>query len=173
MEKLLLLSQADTGRLALHRERTDLGRMLANVVEDCAALAPGLQLESSLTPGIEVEADTVLLEQALQNLTGNAIKYNQPGGRIRVMLTASDTQARVAIGNTGPDIAHEDRPRIFERFFRADRARRRDRTGGVGLGLSLSREIMRAHGGELVLAPAEEGWTTLIATLPRAGSGAT
>ncbi len=166
IEKLLLLSQADTGRLALHREDTDLSRMLANVVEDCAALAPGLQIEQVVAADVVVAADTVLLEQALQNLAGNAIKYNHPDGRIRFELTAEAGRARVAISNTGPGIAPEDRGRIFERFFRGDRARRRERAGGLGLGLSLSREIIRAHGGDLTLAPAAEGWTMLVATLP-------
>ncbi len=176
VQKLLLLSLADTGRLQLHREPTDLSQLLANVLEDCTALAPALAIEHTLPAGVTVLADAVLLEQALQNLAGNAIKYNREGGRVRFELrTDADAgTATITVGNTGPGIAAEDRPRIFERFFRGDRARtRQDTTASAGLGLSLSREILRAHDGDLALAPAPEGgdWTEFVATLPLASAG--
>ncbi len=169
-QKLLLLSLADSGRLELHREPADLSQLLANVIEDATALAPGLAIEAACAPGVSVLADAVLLEQALQNLAGNAIKYNRAGGRIRLALTIDTTNARatVTVGNTGSGIPPEDRPRIFDRFFRGDRARTRHAGAGVGLGLSLSREILRAHGGEITLGPAHESseWTEFIVTLP-------
>ena len=168
LEKLLLLSLADSGRLALERTSADLGAILANVVEDCAALAPHVQFEHVLPPHILVQADPVLLEQALQNLAGNALKYNRPGGLVRLTLTADATTARLTVGNTGPGISAEDRPRVFERFYRGDPARRRDLASGAGLGLSLSREILRAHGGDLVLGPARDDWTEFVATVPLA-----
>jgi signal transduction histidine kinase len=107
-----------------------------------------------------------LLEQALQNLTGNALKYNRPGGIVRLELKVEASLVRLTIGNTGPGISQADQSRIFERFFRGDPARSRDRTSGVGLGLSLSREILRAQGGELVLGRTESDWTEFVATLP-------
>ena len=171
-QKLLLFSLADSGRLELHREPTDLSQLLANVIEDATALAPGLAIEAAFAPGVRVLADAVLLEQALQNLAGNAIKYNRDGGRIRFALTIDATNARatLTVANTGPGIAPEDRPRIFERFFRGDRARTRHAGVSLGLGLSLSREILRAHGGDLTLAPAHDSgdWTEFIVTLPLA-----
>lgn len=166
VQKLLLLSLADTGRLDLHREPTDLGRLLANVIEDCTALAPALAIEHALPANVTVLADAVLLEQALQNLAGNALKYNRDGGLVRVELKLENGLARICIGNTGAGIAAEDQPRVFERFFRGDRARGRARTSGVGLGLSLSREILRAHGGNLALGRTEVDWTEFVATLP-------
>ena len=170
LEKLLLLALADSGRLALQREPTDLSAVLTNVMEDCAALAPGLQLEHAFPSGVAVSADAVLLDQALQNLLNNAVKYNRAGGLIRVTLTAEAGLATIAVGNTGPGIPAQDRPRVFERFYRSDPARRRDRASGAGLGLSLSREILRAHGGDLTLAPARDDWTEFIAPLPFAPS---
>ena len=171
-QKLLFLSLADSGRLELHREPTDLSQLIANVIEDATALAPGLAIEAAFAPGVRVLADAVLLEQALQNLAGNAIKYNRDGGRIRFALTidAAHARATVTVSNTGPGIAPEDRPRIFERFFRGDRARTRHAGVSLGLGLSLSREILRAHGGDLTLAPAHDSgdWTEFLVTLPLA-----
>lgn len=166
LEKLLLLSLADSGRLALERTPTDLSAILANVVEDCAALAPDLAISREITPDVIVAADPILLEQALQNLANNALKYNRPLGSIRFTLTANSPTARITVSNTGPGISAADRLRVFERFYRGDPARRRDGTSGAGLGLSLSREILRAHGGDLTLTPHTEEWTEFVAILP-------
>lgn len=166
VQKLLLLSLADAGRLEIHREITDLSAIVANVVEDAGALAPELEIEQAIAPGIGVLADATLLEQALQNLVGNALKYNRPGGRVRVELRIDGGNAWVTVGNTGPGIALADRPHIFDRFFRGDRARTSRGTTGVGLGLSLAREILRAHGGELSLVPQRDDWTEFHASVP-------
>ena len=168
LEKLLLLSLADSGRLVLQREHTDLGRIVTNIAEDCAALAPQVEFEHDVPSGVLVQADAVLLEQALQNLTGNALKYNRPGGRIRVSLATAAGVATITVGNTGPGIPVANRSRVFERFYRGDPTRTRDRAAGVGLGLSLSREILRAHDGDLTLARTEDDWTEFVATLPLA-----
>ena len=170
LEKLLLLALADGGRLALERTPTDLGALLANIVEDSAALAPQLRIESDFTPGAVAAADAVLLEQALQNLASNALKYNRPGGSVRFTLSldAAAQSARITVGNTGPGISDTDRARVFERFYRGDPARTatRNRAAGTGLGLSLAREILRAHGGELALGKGRTDWTEFVATLP-------
>ncbi len=166
LEKLLLLSLADSGRLLIQRTTVDLSQIVANVAEDCAALAPGLELETSVPAGISVQADAVLLEQAFQNLAGNALKYNRQGGRLVIALKAESQNAVLTVGNSGPGVATGDRERIFERFYRGDPARRRGRGTGVGLGLSLSREILRAHGGDLLLSRTESDWTEFSATLP-------
>ena len=101
----------------------------------------------------------------MQNLAVNAIKYNHPGGRIRFELRTEDNRAVICIRNTGPGIAAADREKVFERFYRADQSRGR-KVEGVGLGLSLAREIVRAHQGELLLEPPQENWTTFIIRLP-------
>ncbi len=175
IQKLLLLSLADSGRLELHREPADLSQLLANVIEDATALAPALAIECAIPAGVAVLADSVLLEQVLQNLTGNAIKYNRLNGLIRIELKTESHSAVVTVANTGPGIAAEDRPHIFERFYRGDRSRSRQTAAtGVGLGLSLSREILRAHAGDLTLAPARDSgdWTEFIATIPVAPTSA-
>lgn len=168
VQKLLLLSLADAGRLELHREPTDLGALLENIVEDCRALAAAdVTIAAQLATGVRVAADADLLEQALQNLAGNALKYNQPGGRIEFSLATSASHALVRIANTGPGIAAADRGRIFERFFRADPSRNR-RVSGAGLGLSLAREIVRAHDGDITHVDAPAGLTTFEVRLPLA-----
>ena len=135
------------------------------MIGDAEILAGELALEKSLQPDVRIGADADLLQQVLQNLAVNAIKYNCPGGRIRFELTADSTHATLRVGNTGPGIAEADRSKVFERFFRGDPSRNRQVTG-VGLGLSLAREIVRAHHGELALEPAQDGWTWFALRLP-------
>jgi two-component system heavy metal sensor histidine kinase CusS len=165
VQKLLLLSLADAGRLRLQLQPVDLSAMLANVVEDCRAQAPALNIEQQIPPGIRVNADPDLLEQALQNLASNAIKYNRDGGRVRFDLLPEADQVSVRIANTGPPIPPADRDRIFERFYRADPARS-GRVEGSGLGLSLAREIIRAHGGDLCLETSDPQLTRFAVKLP-------
>lgn len=155
-KKLLLLSQADAGRLRLHRSAFDLSNALQDVVEDARMLAPALQISADIAPGIELEADAELLRQALLNLVSNAIKYNIEDGWIKLSAHATGTRIEVRIGNASHGIAEADRELLFDRFYRADPARSRH-VEGSGLGLSLAREIARAHGGDLIL---EDGSTS-------------
>jgi two-component system, OmpR family, heavy metal sensor histidine kinase CusS len=150
VQKLLFLAVADAGQLKLMRERVNLTRMVENLVEDCRAQAPGLSVEASLAPDLEVEADPDLLEQALQNLATNAVKFNCPNGRIGFEVLKESNRAVVRIANTGPGIPAAERGRLFQRFYRGDGSRS-GRSEGVGLGLSLAREVVRAHGGEVLL----------------------
>lgn len=168
VQKLLLLSLADAGRLRLHLEPVELSRILENILEDGEAQAPHLTLEHELAPDLHVQADPDLLEQALQNLVTNAIKYNQERGRIRIASSRVGDRVEIRIANTGPGIPAADRDRIFERFYRADESRSH-RVEGVGLGLSLSREILRAHAGDLSLekvADHAEPLNVFLAWLP-------
>lgn len=168
VQKLLLLSLADAGRLQLQREPVNLTRVLECIIEDCRLQAPELTVEQDLAPGVEVQADPELLEQALQNLATNAVKYNCERGRIRFELVRDGDNVLVRVANTGPGIPAANRERIFERFYRADKSRS-GRVDGVGLGLSLSREIVRAHGGELVLKRSDGECTEFEARFPLAG----
>jgi heavy metal sensor kinase len=164
VEKLLLLSLADAGRLPLQKQPVDLSALLANIVEDCRAQSPGLAVESDIIPGLAISADADLLEQALQNLALNALKYNRPDGWVRIAARGEGGEVRVYVENSGPPVPASDRDRIFERFFRSDPSR----SGGIegaGLGLSLAREIIRAHGGELTLLESDGERTRFLVTL--------
>lgn len=169
--KLLLLSLADAGQLRPHLEPTHLSELIQAAKDDIETLAPGLRVQADIPPGIWVEADPDLFRQVIQNLIGNAVKYNVPDGEVRLRLGVKEPRVWFSIENTGPGIPEGDRAHIFERFYRADKARNR-RVDGVGLGLSLSREIVRAHHGDLVLDNASAGRTRFTVTLPATASRA-
>ena len=166
---LLLLARADAGQLEPETRAVDLSAMLEGMVEDMKVLAEPARLdfEVDLGRGIQVLADPALLRTALLNLFSNAVKYNEPGGLVRATLTTRGEQVVFELGNSGPGIPEADRARIFTRFHRGDSARQRT-IDGVGLGLSLAREIVRAHGGELDLLQSRDGWTSFGLTLKRA-----
>lgn len=165
VRKLLLLARADAGQMRLAPERVNLSEELAGIVEDVRQGATGLSVSGQLAPGIVVEADPDLLRQAFQNLASNAIKHNREGGTVAMDLTVSGTLATFRVANSLRSGAGIDRDRLFERFYRADPARGRA-TEGVGLGLSLAREILRAHGGDVRLDSLTEGDIAFVATLP-------
>lgn len=154
--KLLLLAHADAGTLSCREEKVDLSALTAEMVADAECLAPELHLRAVLAPEVRVEADLTLLQQAIQNLLNNAIKYNQPGGSVELKLSRRAETAELLVTNTGPKIEADVAERIFERFYRRQQADQAE-VEGIGLGLSLAREIVRAHGGELDLVPSNGG----------------
>ncbi len=165
---LLLLARADAGQLKPALETMDLASMLDAILEDVRVLAEETRLEFDvkITPGIVVRADPALLRTALLNLLVNAVKYNEPGGKILATLESLENQAVLTIGNSGPGIPEADKERIFTRFHRVDAARQRQ-VDGIGLGLSLAREIVRAHDGELELKESRPGWTSFLLRIKR------
>jgi signal transduction histidine kinase len=166
---LLLLAQADAGKLKLTVESVDLGTELEGILEDARVLAADLRLtfEVQAQPQLRVQADRTLLHTALYNLITNAIKYNVPDGQVRVALARSGDEIVFTVCNTGPGIPVEEQSRVFDRFYRVHRA---DGSGrdGIGLGLSLAREIVRAHGGRLTLQESAAGHTCFELSLPAA-----
>lgn len=164
---LLLLAQADSGRLPLSPERVSLSTELEVIAADARILAETAELELSvqILPGVTVAADRVLLRLAISNLLDNAIHYNLPGGRVDVVLESGRKTVSVCVRNTGPGIPAEERCRVFDRFHRGGEARERRREG-LGLGLSLAREIVLAHQGDLALLEGEDGWTVFRLSLP-------
>lgn len=159
-QSLLLLSQADAGRLPTHPENYDLSLDLERLIEDGDILCEqaGLTLEHHIEPGIMAHADRALLQQVFQNLLSNAIKYNRPQGRVSLQLSKQDTQIVFTVTNTGPAIPVENQQRLFERFFRGDKAHTRQ-TDGFGLGLNIATELARANGAELRLVSSHEDET--------------
>lgn len=158
VRKLLLLAQADAGRLGVGMETIDWSERVRELAADTRELAPRLRLSADIAPGVKVRGDQDLLVQLLQNLAGNAVKFNQgEPGAIAIELKAERGRAVFRIANTGPSLAEEEKARIFERFYRGDPSRNR-RVDGVGLGLALAREIALAHGGELKVDTLRPGW---------------
>ena len=141
---------------------------MGSLIEDARVLAidSRLQFDVELPTALIVQADRALLHTALFNLINNAIKYNQPDGRISLRLQTTEAKTVFVIGNTGPGIPLADQPKIFDRFFRVGQVKG-PKVDGIGLGLSLAREIVRAHGGELSLAESRPEWTCFKVILPR------
>lgn len=170
VRKLLLLAQADSGQLPLSKEPVDLSAEVEAVVEDARAQAAGLTLTSDLAAGLRVQADPDLLRQALQNLVANALKHNRPGGSLAFTLRRDGNRACFTVANTTEPDVHIDPNHLFERFYRGDQSRGR-RVDGAGLGLSLAREIARAHQGDVELAELREGHIAFVLRLPLGDGG--
>ena len=173
-EDLTFLARAET--LPPARERFDLGDLVADMAERLATYADKRQVRVALPQvmsALEIEADRSELELVFFNLLDNAIKYTPSGGSVEVILDRDKDTLSVTVADTGIGILKEDLPRIFERFWRADRARRfpgeaGTATGGTGLGLSIVKHIVEAHGGTIA-ADSELGkGSRFMVTLPRA-----
>jgi signal transduction histidine kinase len=165
VRKLLLLSLADAGQMNLHRVEVDLSGLLIEMLEDIELLAPHLEIQTEIADGLCVLGDRDLLIQVLQNLISNAIKYNLPNGWIRIEAHRQGATVSITISNCSKEIPVSDQNRIFDRFHRGDPARTRQ-VEGIGLGLSIAREIARAHGGDLTLDPTLSAQTAFTLTLP-------
>ena len=164
--KLLLLSQADAGKLRLHRVPVDLSQELEQLLEDARMLAPGLNVSGQVASGLIASLDRDLILQVLHNLLSNAIKYNLPQGRLRIEACLASGAVQITFSNSSAGIATAQREHIFERFYRADAAHSRQ-VDGVGLGLCLAREIARAHRGDLQLLPDLQGEVRFRLVLPQ------
>ena len=148
--KLLLLSQADAGVLSLQRSAIDMTRLLDELASDAQMLLNSQTLQCHIDRRLFVQGDKVMLQQLMNNLISNAVRYCSPGGRIRLSACAVPGGIEVVLANSSQVIGPAERARFFDRFYRGEASRNRS-IEGSGLGLSLSREIALAHGGDLVL----------------------
>lgn len=166
-EALLLLSSADAGRLNMNQKRLHLSEELDSLCEDAGLLAgeQRIQFSCAIEKKLVIDADRVLLMQAVQNLVSNAIKYNRPGGRADLSCSKSGSMIILEVGNTGPAIPADHQAAIFERFHRVAQARA-DAPEGSGLGLNLAREIINAHKGTLELLSGEADAIRFRITIP-------
>jgi signal transduction histidine kinase len=167
VDNLLLLSRADAGRLELSKAEFDLGEVLEGVLDDALTLAEPLDLkvEADVPKHLLLKADRTFVAMIAQNLVENAVKYNTPGGRIRVGARAVNGKVEITIGNTGDGIPKDRTGQLFERFYRV---RGGERVPGHGLGLSTARELARAHGGDVELVRSDGSWTEMRVHLPQA-----
>jgi two-component system, OmpR family, heavy metal sensor histidine kinase CusS len=165
VRKLLLLSLADAGQMQLSTTDVDLSELIADLASDIELISPDLTVQMEVASGLNIPADRPLLIQVLQNLIGNATKYNLQAGWVRIEAGYRDRLVFVRISNRSPDIPASERAAIFDRFYRGDPARNKQ-VEGLGLGLSLAREIVYAHGGDLTLDPTPPGQTAFTLTLP-------
>ena len=169
IEDLLTISELESGRVKLSLQAVSLSPLIAKVIEDYKALAAAKSMKlSNQAPDLAVSADADRLEQVLGNLVDNAIKYGRANGTVTVGGSAKDGgQMEVFVQDDGPGIPPEALERVFERFYRVDKARSREQ-GGTGLGLAIVKHIIQNHGGR-VWATSEPGrGTTFYFTLAQA-----
>jgi len=171
---LLVLSRADAGPLRLELSEVDLSELVREAASDLAVLAE----EKSQTVSIEADepvtasADRMILRHAVLNLLDNTIKYSPENGEIRIAARGDPAGATISIRDNGPGIPAADRERIFDRFYRVERARSRG-MGGVGLGLSIARWAVEAHGGRIELQSEPGKGSTFIVILRNDQGGST
>jgi len=165
VEALLELARADAGEVG-EWERVDLSILLPDVCASLEVLAHerGLKLTSGVPDHLVVNGDADALVRLFVNVLENAIKYTDEGV-VALTASAEDGCVRAAIADTGPGIADDDLPHVFERFYRGDPSRA---AGGTGLGLSIARQIATAHGGHIELTSESGSGTTVTVTLPAA-----
>jgi signal transduction histidine kinase len=166
VDNLLLLSRADAGRLELIKSEFDLAELLEGVLDDATTLAEPLSLnvEADVPNHLLITGDRTFVAMIAQNLVENAVKYNRPGGRIRVEVRPINGTVEMTIGNNGDGIPKDRTEHLFERFYRV---RSNERVPGQGLGLSIARELARAHGGDIELVRSDDGWTEMRVRLPQ------
>jgi len=164
---LLMLAQAESGKLTLNLKPVELDVLLTEVFQESRILA-GARIRVHLNDidQVQVNGDRDRLKQVFLNLVANAIQYTPAGGDVFMSLASVKDQARIIVRDTGPGIPSEDLPHIFERFYRAEKSRTRSKAGGFGLGLSIAHWIVDHHGGRIEVDSKEGRGTTFAIWLP-------
>ena len=167
---LLTLSKGEMGKLLIEKERVKVEDVVVDVVSQIYGMMEEKNIEFSMDKKGEdvVLGDRNLLKQLFLNLIENAVKYNVEGGRIKVCIDGSrDGWVSVKVEDTGVGIPKEEIPKIFEKFYRVDKSRSR-KVGGAGLGLSIAKWIVEAHGGRIKVESDLGKGATFVVFLPRA-----
>lgn len=158
---LLMLAQAESGKLALNFAPIELDLLLTEVFTEMQILARNkVNVHLNDIDQVVVKGDRDRLKQVLLNLVANAIQYTPLGGDVFLSLAKVGEQARIIVRDTGPGIPSEDLPHIFDRFYRAEKSRTRSQGSGFGLGLSIAHWIVEHHGGQIKVESKEGKGTT-------------
>jgi two-component system phosphate regulon sensor histidine kinase PhoR len=168
IDDLLLLSTLDSGGLRLNRQPLQLRATVQDAIEDLQARATARDVAlKNLVPGsLVVLADNDRMRQVISNLLDNAIKYGREGGTASVLGEATpDGRLEITVADDGPGIPQDSQTRIFERFYRVDKARSREQ-GGTGLGLAIVKHVVQAHGGEVRIESEPGNGSRFIINLP-------
>lgn len=167
VQDILMLSELDEGKAGGRTESVDLYALAKQTVQALIPAAEKAQVRLTLTgEKATLQGDPVLLQGIVRNLCDNAVKYNRPGGSVRVCVKAEDTHVRLTVADTGIGIPPESRERVFERFYRVDKSRSRA-NGGTGLGLSIVKHTVQLYGGKLRMESTPGSGTEMEVCLPR------
>jgi two-component system phosphate regulon sensor histidine kinase PhoR len=168
IEDLLIISRLESGQTALNLAQVDLRDLCQRVLDDLTARAASRQatLENKIPSATVVWADADRLQQVFFNLADNAIKYGKSGGCVTIGARETGEKVEVFVTDDGPGIPPDSLNRVFERFYRVDRARSRE-SGGTGLGLAIVKHIVQAHGGEAWVKSEMQKGATFHFTLPK------
>jgi two-component system phosphate regulon sensor histidine kinase PhoR len=167
VSEVTYLSRIETGKVELKMESANLNSLLDDVIAEMNPLAERQEVTivkefSSDLPSVKLDKDRI--RQTAINLVHNAIKFNKTGGKVTIATSYNKNSVTVSIADTGIGIAKEDLPRVFERFYKADKART---SGGSGLGLAIAKHTIQAHGGEIRAESIEGKGSTFTFRLPR------
>ncbi|MDD3164904.1 MAG: ATP-binding protein [Oscillospiraceae bacterium] len=168
VKDLLTLSRLDSGKMEMSISRFPFARAVSNVYDAVSidARNHGHRFTLELAPNLpEVDGDRERLEQVIMNIVSNAIKYTPDGGKIRILAATEGQTVYVRISDNGIGIPAQDLPRLFERFYRVDKARSRE-SGGTGLGLSIAKEILNQHKGDIKIESVYGQGTDVTISLP-------
>ncbi|HZY57171.1 MAG TPA: HAMP domain-containing sensor histidine kinase [Rubrobacteraceae bacterium] len=169
LSDLLLLARLDSGKLVVAQEPFNLSAVLSETAErfQTRAAAKGIRLETEISGKLPARGDPERTGQILAALLDNALRFTPSGGAIIVKGNALDGRIEASVGDSGPGIAPDHLPYVFDRFYRAEEARSRE-SGGTGLGLAIARDLARAQGGELTAENAQDGGAVFRLRLPKA-----
>lgn len=168
LEDLLTLSRLESLHPGLRRETTSLNSLIAGLVDDYRArpAAAGHKLTFSVDPAVgDLLIDPLKITQVFENLVDNALKYTPKGTQIDLSARLREHEVEACVRDNGPGIPAEDLPHIFERFYRVDKGRSREK-GGTGLGLSIVKHIIQLHGGRVWVQSTLGQGTAFSLTLP-------
>jgi signal transduction histidine kinase len=165
LNTLMDISEAETGTMALHREPIDLADLIGRSVElyEDFAEERGVDIRTNMPSNLVVEVDRNRMRQVLANLIDNAVKYTPAGGVVEIAARRDNGDVVATVSDTGPGIPDDELPRIWDRLYRGDKSRS---TRGLGLGLSLVKAIVAAHGGKVGVRSARGEGSTFELRLP-------
>ena len=164
---LLLLAQAESGKIPLSMNPVEVDSLVLEVFQEMRVLSQGkVTLKLTEIDQVQVHGDRDRLKQVFLNLISNAIHYTPQGGEVVVSMGKVDEQVYVTVRDTGPGIPAEDLPHIFERFYRGEKSRTRSKASGFGLGLSIAYWIVEHHGGKITVESEPGHGTTFRVNLP-------
>ena len=170
VQELLELSRIESGEATLQLQEIPVGTLMTDVVRRLEPMAERKQLALTVQapyPALPlVRADVTRIEQVLRNLAHNAIKFTGPRGAVTIGAEARPGGVAICVRDTGIGIEPEDLPRVFERFYKVDKARAASGEGGTGLGLAVAKHLVRAHGGDIWAESTPGRGSTFCFSLP-------